>query len=112
MELQSVLVAVVGDDMNVCRSIRHFGLDADEAAGHMASVKDPIHGVASEDVGNLLLSGKDDERRLQQAGADHGRRVRLGHGDGARRIRLQRMGIGGMALGRGQREVRRRRRWG
>ena len=105
MELQGVLVAVIGDDVNVRRSIRNLGLDADEPAGDMTAVKDPIHRVTSEDVGDLLLGGKDNQRRLQQAGADHGRRVRLGHGDGARRIRLQRMVIGSVARnGGGQRK--------
>ncbi len=75
--------------MNVGRAVRQLRLDADKAAGNVAAVKDPIHRVAGKDVGDLLLGGKHDERRLQQAGADHRGRVRLGHGDGARRVRLQ-----------------------
>ncbi len=56
-QLQGVLVAVVGDDMNVRRAVRHLRLDADKAAGDMAAIEDPIHRVAGEDVGNLLLGG-------------------------------------------------------
>ena len=75
--------------MNVGRAVRDLRLDADEAAGNMAAIEDPIHGVTGKDIRNLLLGGKQDQRRLQQTGADHRRRVRLGHGDGARRIRLK-----------------------
>ena len=32
-------------------------LDADEAAGYMAAIEHPVHGVAAEDGGNLLLGG-------------------------------------------------------
>ena len=45
----------------------------------MAAVEDPIHRVAAEDSGDLLLGRKQDERRLQETGANHRRRVRLGH---------------------------------
>ncbi len=88
-ELQGVFVAVVGDDVDVRRAVRSLRLDADEAAGDMAAVEDPVHRVPTEDGGDLLLGGKHDQGRLQQAGADHRRRLRLGHRDGARRVRLK-----------------------
>ena len=88
-QLQRVFVAVVGDDMNVGRAVRDLRLDADKAAGDVAAIENPIHRISGKDVGNLLLGGKQDQRRLQESGADHRRRVRLGHGDGARRVRLK-----------------------
>ncbi len=93
LKLQRVLVAVVGDDMHVRRRIRRPGLDADEAAGDVAAVEDPIHGVAAEDVGDFLLGRQQDERRLQQAGTDHGRSGRFGHRDRTRSIRLKVVGL-------------------
>ncbi len=76
-------------------AVRDFRLDADEAAGDMAAIEDPIHGVAGEDSCDLLLGRKQNQRRLQQAGANHRRRVRLGDGDGARSVRLKVMRFGG-----------------
>jgi hypothetical protein len=66
-QCKGVFVAVVGDDVNVRGRVRRFGLDADEARSHMAAVEDPVHRVAGEDVGDFLLVGQNDERRLQQA---------------------------------------------
>ena len=40
-ELQGVLVAVVGDDMDVGGAVGRLGLDGDEAAGDMATVEHP-----------------------------------------------------------------------
>ena len=71
LKLQGVLVAVVGNDMNVGRAVREFWLDADKAAGNVAAIEDPVHRVAGKDVGDLLLRGKLDQRRLQESRADH-----------------------------------------
>ena len=68
-------------------------LDADEAAGDVAAVEYPIHRVAGEDVGDLLLGRQQDERRLQQAGTDHGRSVRFGHRDRARSVGQKVVGL-------------------
>ena len=90
-------------------------LDADEAAGDVAAIENPIHRIAGKDVRDLLLGRKHDQRRLQQAGADHRRRVRLGHGDGARRARLQGASASGGGMrrrGTAARRGHRRRRWG
>ncbi len=56
-DLECVLVAVVGDDVNVRRDIRHFRLYADKAAGDVASIKCPVHLIAGEDIGDLFLAG-------------------------------------------------------
>jgi hypothetical protein len=57
-QLKGVLVTVIGDDVNVRRSVRSFGLHADEARGYMAAIEDPVHRVAGEDVGDLLFGGQ------------------------------------------------------
>ena len=72
-------------------AVRRLRLDADEAAGDMAAIEDPIHRVTGEDVGDLLLGGKDNQRRLQQPRADHRRSLRLRDRDRTRRARLERM---------------------
>jgi hypothetical protein len=61
-ELEGVLVAVVRNDMHVGRAVRHLRLNADKAAGDVAAIEDPIHCVTGEDIRNLLLVWKQDER--------------------------------------------------
>ena len=64
LKLQGVLVAVVGHDMNIGGRVRELWLDADEAAGHMAAVEHPVHGVAAEDGGDLLFCREENESGL------------------------------------------------
>src|SRR6266702_5705487 len=90
--------------MNVRRSVRYLGLHADKTAGDVASIENPIHSVTGEDVGDLLLGGKDNQCRLKQAGVNHRRRVRFGHGDGTWRVRLKRMRLYCVARCRDQRK--------
>jgi hypothetical protein len=52
--------------MNVCRAIRNFRLDADEATGHMSAIETKST-IASENGGNLLLD-------WEQIGVDCNRR--------------------------------------
>ena len=98
LQLKGVLVAVVGDDVDVRRRSGNLGLYADEAAGDMTAVEYPVHRVSGEDIGDLFLRWQNDERRLQQAGADHRRRSRLGNRNCARCIGLKRVRFrGGIA---------------
>ena len=94
-ELQGVLVAVVGNDVNVGRSVGDFGLDAQKAAGDVAAVKCPVHGISPEDRCNLFLWRKSDEGGLEESGTDHRGSIRRRYGDGARRARRQRMRLVG-----------------
>lgn len=64
-QLERVLVAVVGDDVDVGRSICCLRLHADKARSHMAPIEDPIHGIAGENVGYFLLGRKHDQSGLQ-----------------------------------------------
>ena len=100
MQLQGVLVSMVGNDMHVRGAVRQLRLDADEARGNVSTIEHPIDGISSEDIGNPLLIGKQNQGRLQKCGADHRRRVRLGHGDGTRCVRLEMLCFG-RAGGRG-----------
>ena len=68
---------MIGDDVNVCGRVCRFGLDADKPRSHMAAVEDPVHRVAGEDVGDFLLIGQNNERRLQQPSANQRRRFRF-----------------------------------
>ena len=54
-KLKGVLVSVVRDDMDIRGGVCHLRLDADEAAGDMAAIENPIHGIAGEHIGDLLL---------------------------------------------------------
>jgi hypothetical protein len=83
-ELQGVFVAVVRNDMHVGAAARDLWLDADEARGNVAAIKDPARRVATEDGCDLLLGRKQDQGRLQKTGADDGRRFRVDYHDGAR----------------------------
>src|SRR5580704_13642983 len=80
--------------MYVCRATGDLRLNADKATRDMASIEDPIRRIPGEDVCNLLLSGKKNQRRLQQTGADHRWDGRLGHGDGARTVRFKMLRFG------------------
>src|SRR5271170_5674972 len=75
--------------MNVCRAIRNFRLDTDEATGYMSAIEDPIDCVTSEDSGNLLLDRQKNQRRLQEAGPNHGWSCRFGDRNRARSARLK-----------------------
>ena len=57
LKLQRVFVAVVGDDVDVRARVRQLRLDADEAAGHMAAVENPVHRISTEYGSDFLLSG-------------------------------------------------------
>jgi len=90
-QLERVLIAMVGDDVNVRSCIRCFGLHADEARSDVTAVEDPVHRVASEDIGDLLFDRQNNERRLQETGADLRRRLCFRHGDSTRRTGLEGM---------------------
>ena len=89
LNIKRVLVAVVGDDVNVGRAVREFRLDADEATGNVAAVEDPVHRISGKYVGDFLFRGKLNQSRLQERRPDHRGSRALGYHDGARRIRLQ-----------------------
>ena len=71
-------------------AVRELGLDADEAAGNMAAIEYPVHGISAEDVAIFSSAGS---RSGSIAGVRRGPQGALGspNGDGARRARLQRM---------------------
>ena len=54
-KLQGVLIAVVGDDMNVRAAAGDLGLNRDKTAGDMATIEDPARCVAAEHGRDLLL---------------------------------------------------------
>ncbi len=56
-QFQRVFVPVIGNDMDVGRTVRRLRLHADEATRHVAAVKNPIHRVARKDIGDLFLCG-------------------------------------------------------
>jgi hypothetical protein len=60
-QLEGVFVTVIGDDVDVGGAIGRLGFHADKARGDMTAVKDPIHRVAGEDVGDLLFDGQDNQ---------------------------------------------------
>ena len=63
-------------DVGAALRRRCFRLDADEAAGDMTGVEDPVIRVAAEDRRNLFLGGKLQKGRFVEARAND-RRLRL-----------------------------------
>jgi hypothetical protein len=55
----------------------------------VSTVEHPVHGVAAEDSRDLLLGGKQNQRRLQQARANNWGCLGFGDSDGTRGVRLE-----------------------